>query len=69
VYTEAARRGILPQRVAENLQDLWRSHRAKTYYQDGLASNERAEKAFVLASETHDFVVNQSSKRHECRCE
>jgi len=69
VYTEAARRGILSQHVAENLQDLWRNYRAKTYYQDGLATNERAEKVFALASESHDFVVNQSSKRHECRCE
>lgn len=63
------RRGILPEYVAENLQDLWRNHRAKTYYQDGLATRERAELLFELASETHEYIVNQSSKRHECRCE
>ncbi|WP_410767410.1 hypothetical protein [Haloferax sp. DFSO60] len=69
VYTEAARRGILSERVASNLQDLWRNHRAKTYYQDGLAAKGRAEKLFALAAETHTFVVNQSTKRHECICE
>lgn len=69
VYTEAARRGILSAHVAENLQDLWRNHRAKTYYQDGLAARERAKKLFELASETHEFVVNQSVKRYECVCE
>ncbi|WP_411968862.1 hypothetical protein [Haloferax sp. YSSS75] len=69
VYTEAARRGILSEHVATNLQDLWRNHRAKTYYQDGLAARERAAKLYELATEIHEYVVNQSSKRHECRCE
>ncbi|GGC70762.1 MULTISPECIES: hypothetical protein [Haloferax] len=68
VYTEAARRGIISQHVAENLQDLWRNHRAKTYYQDGLASKSRAEKLFELARETHEYVVNQSTKKYECIC-
>ncbi|QCJ45987.1 hypothetical protein [Haloprofundus sp. MHR1] len=68
VYTEAIRRGILSEHVATNLQDLWRNHRAKTYYQDGLAARERAENLFALANETHTFVVNQSSKKHDCIC-
>ncbi|MFC7203312.1 hypothetical protein ACFQJC_07275 [Haloferax namakaokahaiae] len=68
VYTEAAKRGILSERVASNLRDLWRNHRAKTYYQDGLAARGRAEKLFALASETHAFVLNQSTKRHDCIC-
>ncbi|WP_424008995.1 hypothetical protein [Haloferax denitrificans] len=68
VYTEAARRGIISHHVAENLQDLWRNHRAKTYYQDGLASKGRAEKLFELARETHEYVVNQSTKKYECIC-
>ncbi|EJN57275.1 hypothetical protein [Halogranum rubrum] len=69
VYTEAAKRGILSEHVARNLQDLWRNHRAKTYYQDGLAAQDRACKLFELASEIHEFVVNQSSKKHECLCD
>ncbi|RDZ63842.1 hypothetical protein C5B90_12030 [Haloferax sp. Atlit-12N] len=69
VYTEAARRGILSEHVAESLQDLWRNHRAKTYYQDGLAARERAEMLYELASETHEYVVNQSAKKHECICQ
>lgn len=68
VYTEAAKRGILSGYIAENLQELWRDHRAKTYYQDGLATQKRAEKMFELAEETHTFVVNLSSKKHECIC-
>ena len=68
VYTEATRRGILSEHVADNLQDLWRNYRAKTYYQDGLAARERAEKLYDLAVETHEYVVNQSTKKHECIC-
>lgn len=69
VYTEAARRGIISEHVAENLQDLWRNHRAKTYYRDGLAARERAAKIYELASEIHQYVVNQSAKKYGCICE
>ena len=68
VYTEAMRRGILSEEIAERVQDLWRNHRAKTYYQDGLATKERAESMFALATEIHLFVRNQSSKKYECLC-
>ncbi len=44
------------------------THSAKTYYQDGLAARARAEILFELAAETHEFIVNQSAKRHECLC-
>lgn len=69
VYREAAQRGILSEQTAESLRDLWQNHRAKTYYQDGLAAKTRAETLFELASVTHEFVVNLSSKKHECLCE
>lgn len=69
VYREAAQRGILSEQTAESLRDLWQNHRAKTYYQDGLAAKTRAETVFELASVTHEFVVNLSSKKHECLCE
>lgn len=68
VYREAASVGIVPESIAENLTNLWRDHRAKTYYQDGLAAAERAEKLYALASEIHGFVVGRSSQGHECLC-
>jgi len=40
----------------------------KTYYQDGLAAVERAEKMSALAIEIHAFVVGRSSQGHECLC-
>jgi len=38
VYREAAAAGVFGESMAADLADLWRDHRAKTYYQDGLAS-------------------------------
>jgi len=32
VYREAARVGVLSEESADRLADLWRNHRAKTYY-------------------------------------
>lgn len=68
VYREAASAGILAESLAEDIADLWRDHRAKTYYQDGLAAAERAKKTNALASEIHAFVVGRSSQGHECLC-
>lgn len=66
VYREAASAGIFTESTAEDLADLWRDHRAKTYYQDGLAAADRAEQMYALASEIHDFVVGRSSQGYEC---
>ncbi|ELZ06431.1 hypothetical protein C482_01385 [Natrialba chahannaoensis JCM 10990] len=68
VYREAATVGIVAESVAADLADLWRDHRAKTYYQDGLASAERAQAMYALASEIHAFVIGRSSQGHECLC-
>ena len=69
VYREAAAVGLLSESTAEDLADLWRDHRAKTYYQDGLATADRAEKMCALASELHAFVVGRSARGHECVCD
>lgn len=68
VYRDAAAAGTFAESAAEDLADLWRDHRAKTYYQDGLAAAERAEKMAALADEIHTFVVGRSSQGHECLC-
>ena len=69
VYREAASVGIFSESMASDIADLWRDHRAKTYYQDGLAAAERAETMYALAKEVHAFVVGRSSQGHECPCE
>jgi hypothetical protein len=69
VYREAAATGIFSESMANDLADLWRDQRAKTYYQDGLAAGERAETMSALAQEVHAFVIGRSSQSHECLCE
>jgi hypothetical protein len=69
VYREAVSAGIFAEPVAEDLADLWRDHRAKTYYQDGLAAADRARKTYALASEIHAFIVGRSASGHECLCD
>lgn len=69
VYREAAATGLFAESIAENLADLWRDHRAKTYYQDGLATADRAEEMYALAREIHTFVISRSPQGHACLCE
>jgi len=69
VYREAATIGTVSESMADDLADLWREHRARTYYQDGLASVDRAQALLALASEIHAYVVGQSQQGHECLCE
>lgn len=68
VYREAAYIGIFSEQVADDLADLWSDHRAKTYYQDGLAAEKRARQLHNLAIEVHLFIVGRSSRGHECIC-
>lgn len=69
MYGEAVRAGILSESQADRLCDLWIQYRAKTYYQDGLASAERAVKMYELSSEIHEFILGRSSQSYECLCE
>lgn len=69
MYREAAATGLFSESMANDLADLWRDHRAKTYYQDGLAAAERAETMSALAQEVHTFIIGRSSQGHECLCD
>lgn len=69
VYEEAARVGIVSESTAGDLADIWRNHRTKTYYQDGLATAHRATTMGELATEIHEFVVGRTARGHKCRCE
>lgn len=66
---QSAEVGFLGDEVASRLVDLWVTNRAQTYYQDGLATRERADALLRLASETHAYIVNLVGIRHECICE
>lgn len=69
VYREAAAVGVFSESVAADLAELWREHRAKTYYQDGLASAARADAMYDLAVELHAYITGRSRRGHECLCD
>lgn len=60
--------GFVSQAVATRLEDLWVENRAQTYYQDGIATQERATAMVELATRIHRQVVNLVGLRHECLC-
>jgi len=61
--------GFLSREVATRLETLWRNNRAQTYYQDAVATDERAETMLVLATEMHSQIVHLTGVRHECLCD
>lgn len=61
--------GFLSDAVATRLVDLWVENRAQTYYQDGIATHERATAMVALANRIHRQVVNLVGVRHECLCD
>jgi len=65
----SAEAGYITEEVATKLEELWRNNRAQTYYQDGIATAERAEALLSLAVEIHSQVLNLAGYRHECLCE
>ncbi|WP_199241383.1 MULTISPECIES: hypothetical protein [Halorubrum] len=50
------------------LEDLWNENRAHTYYQDGMATKERANAMLALAGDIHTQIINLVGQSHECLC-
>ena len=60
--------GFISPEIATRLEDLWRDNRAQTYYQNGLATRERAETMLALATRVHSQVLHLAGQHHECIC-
>ncbi|OYR58437.1 hypothetical protein DJ83_14925 [Halorubrum ezzemoulense] len=60
--------GFITEEVATELEDLWKENRAHTYYQDGMATEERANTMLALAGDIHTQIVNLVGQSHECIC-
>lgn len=61
--------GFISTEVASRLEDLWTENRAQTYYQNGLATRERAETMQALAIRIHTQITHLTGQHHECLCE
>lgn len=61
--------GFITDEVATDLEDIWNENRAQTYYQDGMATDKRANAMVALADEIHSQISNLVGQSHECICE
>jgi hypothetical protein len=61
--------GFITDEVATNLEDIWNENRAQTYYQDGMATDKRANAMVALAGTIYSQIVNHVGQSHECICE
>ena len=71
-HTTAIRRsvemGLIGEDVGDRLVDLWEANRARTYYQDAIATEQRADALLELARRIHERVLRLVGIHHECVC-
>ncbi|MDZ7731181.1 MAG: hypothetical protein U5K37_10015 [Natrialbaceae archaeon] len=68
VYRRAAEAGLYSVEMRDKLLGLWRNNRSRTYYREGIGSQQSAERMVALARQLHDHVTQLAGQRHECCC-
>jgi hypothetical protein len=68
VYQKGQEAGLYDTEFAGKLTNLWRNNRSDTYYREGIATKQRAEKMLELAEAVHEHVLNLAGESHECIC-
>jgi len=68
VYQRGEDAGLYSGEFAGKLTNLWRNNRSDTYYREGVATGNRAEKMLELAEEIHGHVLQLAGESHECIC-
>lgn len=68
VYTLGTQAGLYTQDIRDKLLGLWRNNRSRTYYREGLGSQQRATYMVTLARDIHDHILQLAVNSHECIC-
>lgn len=68
VYERGVQAGLYDEEFADKLDALWRNNRSETYYREGIATEERAERMLELAEAIHRHVLQLAGQSHECIC-
>jgi hypothetical protein len=68
VYQRGEDAGLYGEEFAGKLTNLWRNNRSDTYYREGVATENRAEKMLELAEAIHSHVLRLAGESHECIC-
>lgn len=68
VYDRSSEAGLYNPEFKEKLVSLWRNNRSRSYYREGVGSNERADQMLELAEQIHEHVLQLAGESHECIC-
>jgi hypothetical protein len=68
VYQMGEDAGLYSREFSNKLMNLWRNNRSDTYYREGVATEDRAEKMLELAEAVHSHILQLAGENHECIC-
>lgn len=68
VYDLGVQAGLYDDDVRDKLLALWRNNRSRTYYREGIGSEQSAAQMTVLARQLHDHVLQLAGRSHDCIC-
>ncbi|MFB6197368.1 MAG: hypothetical protein ABEI52_03730, partial [Halobacteriaceae archaeon] len=69
VYDLGEQAGLYNQDIRDKLLGLWRNNRSRTYYREGIGSQQSATHMTTLARQLHDHVLQLAGSSHECICD
>jgi len=69
VYERGVSAGLYGEGFKEKMAALWRNNRSRSYYREGVGTDERATEMLELAAQIHDHVLQLAGRSHECVCE
>lgn len=68
VYERGEQAGLYTGDVRDKLLGLWRNNRSRTYYREGIGSQQSATRMLALARQLHDHVVQLAGHSYNCLC-
>jgi hypothetical protein len=69
VYERGAEANLYSTSLRDQLLQLWRENRSKTYYRQAVGGETQADGMLELASAVHQYILDYLSIGHECICE
>ncbi|MFC7135376.1 MULTISPECIES: hypothetical protein [Salinibaculum] len=68
VYQRGAEANLYSRSLGDQLLQLWRENRSKTYYRQAVGGEMQANTMLQLATAIHHYILDLLSVDHECVC-
>lgn len=69
VYQRGAEANLYSESFGDQLLEIWRENRSKTYYRQAVGGEAQADAMLQLATDVHSYILNYAAVSHECVCE